>query len=42
VFPQLQQKYGSWDFFDYFAKRNIADTEKELRGEKKIPQPAAQ
>jgi glyoxylase-like metal-dependent hydrolase (beta-lactamase superfamily II) len=42
VFPQLQEKYGSWDFFDHFAKRNIADTEKELRGEKKIPQPAAQ
>lgn len=42
VLPQLQQKYGSWDFFDHFAKRNIADTEKELRGEKKIPQPAAQ
>jgi cyclase len=42
VFPQLQEKYGSWDFFDHFAKRNIADTEKELRGEKKLPQPAAQ
>jgi cyclase len=42
VFPQLQEKYGRWDFFDHFAKRNITDTEKELRGEKKIPQPAAQ
>ncbi len=42
VFPQLQEKYGGWDFFDHFAKRNITDTEKELRGEKKIPQPAAQ
>jgi cyclase len=42
VLPQLQEKYGSWDFFDHFAKRNIADTEKELRGEKKIPQPAAE
>jgi cyclase len=42
VLPQLQEKYGSWDFFDHFAKRNIADMEKELRGEKKIPQPAAQ
>jgi cyclase len=40
VLPQLQGKYGSWDFFDHFAKRNIADMEKELRGEKKIPQPA--
>ena len=42
VLPQLQQKYGSWAFFDHFAKRNIADTEKELRGDKKIPQPAAE
>ncbi len=42
VLPQLQQKYGNWDFFDHFAKRNIADTEKELRGEKRVPQPAAQ
>ena len=40
VLPQLQQKYGSWDFFDHFSKRNIADVEKELRGDKKIPQPA--
>ena len=41
VLPQVQQKYGKWDFFDHFAKRNIADTENELRGTKKIPQPAA-
>jgi len=40
--PQLQQKYASWAFFDHFAKRNIADTEKELRGDKKIPQPTAE
>ena len=42
VLPQLQQKYGSWNFFDHFAKRNISDTEKELRGVKKIPQPSAE
>lgn len=39
---QVQQKYGSWDFFDHFSKRNIADMEKELRGTKKIPQPAGE
>jgi cyclase len=38
--PQIQKKYGSWDFFDHFSKRNIADMEKELRGTKKVPQPA--
>jgi glyoxylase-like metal-dependent hydrolase (beta-lactamase superfamily II) len=38
--PQLQQKYGGWDFFDHFSKRNIFDMEKELRGTKKVPQPA--
>ena len=42
VLPQLQQKYGSWDFFDHFSKRNIADVEKELRGDKKIPHPATE
>ncbi len=38
VYPKVQEKYGKWAFFDHFAKRNITDTEKELRGEKKIPQ----
>jgi cyclase len=37
---QIQQKYGKWDAYDYFIKRNIADTEKELRGQKQIPKPA--
>jgi cyclase len=42
VAAQIQPKYGQWDAFDHFIKRNIADTEKELNGAKKIPQPAAQ
>jgi len=41
VLPTLKQKYGDWNFFDHFAKPNILDTAKELRGEKRIPQPAA-
>ena len=41
VLPQLQQKYRSWQFFDYFAKRNIADIESELNGTKHIPSAAA-
>src|SRR6516165_899150 len=41
VLPQVKQKYGSWQFFDYFAKRNIADVEAELGGTKRIPSPAA-
>lgn len=40
VLPQVKEKYGSWDAFDHFVKLNIAQTEKELRGEKKIPQPS--
>jgi hypothetical protein len=39
VLPQLKQKYGSWQFFDYFAKRDIADMEAELNGSKHIPAP---
>src|SRR5262249_22240842 len=41
VLPQVKQKYGDWHFFDYFAKRNIADMEAELNGSKHIPTPAA-
>ena len=40
VTAQIQPKYGKWDAYDYFLKRNIADTEKELTHTKKIPQPA--
>jgi cyclase len=42
VLPELKQKYGDWNYFDHFAKRNILDTAEELRGEKKIPEPAAE
>jgi cyclase len=38
--PKLKEKYGDWNYFDHFVKPNILDTAKELRGEKKIPQPA--
>jgi glyoxylase-like metal-dependent hydrolase (beta-lactamase superfamily II) len=37
VLPQLKQKYGPWQLFEYFAKRNIADLEAELNGTKRIP-----
>lgn len=40
VTPQLKQKYGDWNYFEHFAKPNILDTAKELRGEKKIPKAA--
>jgi cyclase len=40
VLPVLKQKYGDWNYFDHFAKPNILDTAKELRGEKRIPKPA--
>jgi cyclase len=42
VLPGLKQKYGNWNFFDYFAKRNILDMAKELRGDKQIPKPSEQ
>ena len=40
VLPQVKQKYGSWQLFDYFSKRNIADVEAELNGTKRIPSPS--
>jgi len=39
VLPQMKQKYGSWQLFDYFSKRNIADVEAELTGSKRVPSP---
>lgn len=38
VLPQLEKKYGSWNFFS-FAKSDIAYTDAELRGKKRIPTP---
>jgi glyoxylase-like metal-dependent hydrolase (beta-lactamase superfamily II) len=40
VMPGLKQKYADWNYFDHFAKPNILDTAKELRGEKQLPKPA--
>ena len=41
VLPELQQKYGSWNFFPYFSKTDIHYTDLELAGKKQIPQPPA-
>jgi glyoxylase-like metal-dependent hydrolase (beta-lactamase superfamily II) len=41
VLPQVKQKYGAWQLFDYFVKRNIADIEAELNGAKRVPSPAS-
>ena len=40
VIPKLTEKYGKWDFFEDFAKPDILHIAAELRGDKKIPQPA--
>jgi cyclase len=39
VLPAVTEKYGKWEFFNYFAKPDILHTAAEIRGEKKIPQP---
>lgn len=41
VLAKLQPKYGDWDAFQVFDKRDIQFTDQELRGTKKIPQPPA-
>jgi cyclase len=38
VLPEIQAQYGAWGFFKNFAPRNIAQTEAELAGTKKVPQ----
>ena len=37
VLPQLQEKYGKWDFFEDFAKPDIRNVGDELSGKKKTP-----
>ena len=37
VLPNLKAKYGSWDLFDYFAKKNVLDMANELNGTKVVP-----
>jgi hypothetical protein len=39
ILPDLKQEYGSWGFFDLFATANIRETEQELSGSKRVPQP---
>ena len=41
VLPKLTEKYGKWNFFEYFAKTDILHTGAELRGDKTIPRPEA-
>jgi len=40
VVPALKEKYGEWGIFERFAPRNVRDTDAELRGTKRIPNPA--
>ena len=39
VMPVLSEKYSRWDAFKYAARTNILETDAELRGKKRIPQP---
>jgi glyoxylase-like metal-dependent hydrolase (beta-lactamase superfamily II) len=40
VLAQLKPTYGGWDYFDYFATKNIAQTVAELADAKRRPVPA--
>jgi len=35
--PVIKEKYGKWDFFEYFAKANIKDVAAEIKKQKKVP-----
>ena len=41
VLPKMKQAYGDLFGFDFFAAKNIAQTEAELTGTKQVPQPAS-
>ncbi|HUX67217.1 MAG TPA: MBL fold metallo-hydrolase [Terriglobales bacterium] len=38
--PRFQAQYGGWGFFDHFIRLNLLQTDAELAGRKRIPQPA--
>lgn len=35
--PGLREKYGSWNFFNFFVAKNIEQTAEELLGRKRLP-----
>lgn len=37
VLPELKPAYGSWGWFEYFARHNIEQTAAELDGSKRVP-----
>ncbi len=39
ILPDLKAKYGTWGFFDDFAKTNILQTGEELADHKRVPRP---
>lgn len=39
VMPGLSDRYSRWNGFEYAARPNILETDAELRGKKRIPQP---
>lgn len=39
VLGQLKGSYGTWNYFDHFAPRNIQQTVAELAGRKPLPEP---
>jgi len=41
VVPRLKEKFGQWEFAEPVAKTNVLETDAELNGTKRVPQPAA-
>ncbi len=39
VVPKLKEKFGRWEFAEPLAKSNVLETEAELSGTKRVPQP---
>ncbi|MGA9332789.1 MAG: MBL fold metallo-hydrolase [Rudaea sp.] len=39
VLAQMKGTYGKWNYFNYFAEKNIAQTIAELAGKKRVPVP---
>lgn len=39
VLGRLQGGYGTWNYFEHFARTNIAQTATELAGKKPLPEP---
>jgi glyoxylase-like metal-dependent hydrolase (beta-lactamase superfamily II) len=41
IVPRLKEQFGRWEFAEPLAKSNVLETDAELSGTKRVPQPVS-